>query len=210
MKRSLLAFEILVLFVIPPLLIFYEIIPRKPFPYIIIATLYALAILNRQAKLTSTMFWGQNYSRQSLFKSLRQCLVATLFIAGFVLIFYPEMFLSFPLERPKIWLLVTLLYPLLSALPQELIYRTFFFSRYQDFFGSEKVTIIASTLLFAYAHMIYLHPVSILFCLVGGFIFSLSYVRTRALLFPALEHALLGLAVFTLGIGKFFYHGAVK
>ncbi len=43
---------------------------------------------------------------------------------------YPHVFLSMPYYRPMLWLAVLVLYPLLSVIPQELVYRTFFFHRY--------------------------------------------------------------------------------
>jgi len=40
----------------------------------------------------------------------------------------PGWFLSFPRERPGLWLLVMILYPVLSVWPQEMIYRAFIIS----------------------------------------------------------------------------------
>jgi hypothetical protein len=45
---------------------------------------------------------------------------------------------NFPAARPR-WLLLILLYPTLSVVPQVLVFRTFFFHRYGRLFGSARV-----------------------------------------------------------------------
>src|SRR4029077_4732077 len=60
---------------------------------------------------------------------------------------------SFPRERPFLWLLVLLLYPLLSALPQEVIFRAFLFHRYRRLFTDPRVMMLVSASAFALAHL---------------------------------------------------------
>jgi membrane protease YdiL (CAAX protease family) len=45
--------------------------------------------------------------------------------------------------------------------------------------------------------------------LVGGLLFAHTYWKTRSLLVSAIEHALYGCLLYTIGLGRFFYHGAV-
>ena len=59
------------------------------------------------------------------------------FIFSFLGLFYTflvdrSLFFIFPRENPKVWLLVIILYPLFSVIPQEVIYRVFFLQRYKD------------------------------------------------------------------------------
>ena len=48
----------------------------------------------------------------------------------------------FPRERPFLWLVVLLLYPLVSALAQELIFRVFLFHRYRSLFSHPRLMVL--------------------------------------------------------------------
>lgn len=120
----------------------------------------------------------------------------------------PQNFLSFPLERPDIWVRVMVIYPLLSVWPQELIYRSFVRHRYEPVFGAGRGFIAASALAFGFMHVIFLNPVAVILCLLGGWMFARSYAGHHSLALACLEHTLYGCLVFTLGLGMFFYSGA--
>lgn len=119
----------------------------------------------------------------------------------------PEQFLAFPKERFGFWLVLMILYPLLSALPQELIWRVFFFHRYSQLFAKEVYIVLMSAFAFGYLHIIYDDIFSVLMTLVAGYFFSKTYQRSDSLLLATLEHALYGMLVFTIGFGDFFYEG---
>lgn len=118
----------------------------------------------------------------------------------------PSLFLSLPRQRPLLWALIMLLYPLLSVWPQEIIFRRFLFHRYEAVFG--RWTIAASALAFGYAHIIFLNPIAVLLTLAGGWLFARDYAQSRSLLMACLEHSLFGCLVFTIGLGSYFYTGA--
>ena len=44
--------------------------------------------------------------------------------------------------------------------------------------------------------------------LVGGLLFAYRYTKTGSLLTSCVEHALYGCFLFTVGLGRFFYHAA--
>jgi uncharacterized protein len=113
-----------------------------------------------------------------------------------------------PRRLPGLWLFIILLYPWLSALPQELIFRVLFFHRYGRLF-SGRIAVMVNAAIFAVAHLIYWNWVAVVLSAVGGAIFAEAYLRRGG--FPAafLVHAVCGILVFTLGLGTFFYHGAV-
>ena len=136
-----------------------------------------------------------------------QAVAVAILIAIGVLVFIPERLFSFPIQRTGRWLLVMILYPFLSALPQELIYRAFFFHRYQILFCSEHRTLLASVLTFAFLHIIFANPIAPLLTLPGGYLFARTYVRTGSLPAAAIEHAVYGEVVFTVGLGAYFYRG---
>ena len=124
--------------------------------------------------------------------------------------FRPDLLFSFVRERPQLWLMVMVFYPILSAAPQEIIFREFFFKRYAPFFTSERRMILASGIAFAFAHIFFHNWVAPILCLIGGVMFAQTYARHRSLLLVTIEHALYGCFIFTLGLGTFFYHGAIR
>jgi CAAX protease family protein len=56
----------------------------------------------------------------------------------------PDKLFVFPGSRPLVWLAVMVLYPLLLAWPQELVFRGFFFQRYRKFFGGPQPMIFCN------------------------------------------------------------------
>ncbi|GAC88503.1 hypothetical protein Gbth_044_056 [Gluconobacter thailandicus F149-1 = NBRC 100600] len=121
---------------------------------------------------------------------------------------WPDVFLSLPKQRPLFWLLVMVLYPILSVWPQEVLYRAFLFSRYDSLFRLAPVTIGASAVAFGFAHILFLNWIAVGMTLVGGALFASDYSRHRSLTLTCFEHSLYGCLIFTVGLGRFFYTGA--
>lgn len=100
------------------------------------------------------------------------------------------------------------LYPILSALPQELIFRVLFFHRYGTLFADPRIAVIANAAIFSFAHLMYWSSVVTVLTFAGGLIFAHYYLRRG---FPTawLLHGVAGNALFTVGMGAFFYSGNV-
>lgn len=122
----------------------------------------------------------------------------------------PERLFAFPLERPQVWVLVMVLYPILSALPQEIIYRSFFFERYESVVRSRGVLITLSSVGFGLSHIMMENLIAPLLSIIGGYIFADSYTHHRSLKWVSIEHAIYGCALFTIGLGWFFYYGNAR
>ena len=154
--------------------------------------------------------------------------IATILILAFTFFYEPDRFLYIPLEAPGIIPFLILAYPVLSALPQEFIFCSFFMRRYGPFikrwskphtdenaverkaFGfDEWMKIIASAIVFGYAHMLFLNWVAPVFSFMGGLIFAHTYLKTRSLALVTLEHSLYGNSIFLAGIGYYFYSGGI-
>lgn len=120
---------------------------------------------------------------------------------------FPHDFLSIPRNNPKLWALVLVLYPLLSVWPQEVLYRHFIFRRYPPLFPRQTGMVIASALVFGFAHILFLNPIAIILCIIGGALFAGDYAQHHSLRLSCLEHALYGCLLFTAGLGRFFYTG---
>lgn len=133
--------------------------------------------------------------------------VATLLAGTAILYFtYPERL--FAMVRSGMLPLIWVFYPILSALPQELIFRPLFFHRYGALLPSGHGAIAINAAIFSFAHLMYWSSVVAVMTFVGGWIFARAYLRHG---FPAawLLHALAGNLLFTVGMGAYFYSGNV-
>jgi len=128
-------------------------------------------------------------------------------LAALVYFCAPHLLLDLPRQRPAIWLLIVLLYPLLSVYPQELIYRTYFFHRYDTLFPRKWLLLTFSALTFGYGHIVYHNWIAVGLAAAGGATFVVTYERSRSTLLVSIEHSLFGCLLFTLGLGRFFYSG---
>ena len=200
--------ELILLYVsIPVIIIFTEdIFPL--IPTILVITGFIIVVLRLQGwHYRELLILGP---RQSWTNMLVLFLVFVGVWTAVVLLWFPENFLEFPTTMPGLWLMVIVLYPLVSAFPQEILYRTYFFRRYPDFFENNKwLIIILSGTLFMWGHLLFMNPIALGATLAGGLIIAWRYYHTRSVLLASVEHALYGNLFFTLGLGQFLYSGMV-
>jgi uncharacterized protein len=204
----LLAFEFVLIFFGAPLLIFYRVLPNLPMLYLLVAGLAAFLFLRHDPTLNSAQLLSVSGISADLRGLLLRDAIFLLFLGLAVRIFAPQLLFSFVKRAPGFWALVMLLYPLLSVYPQELLYRAFFFHRYQPLFGSGSTMLVASACAFGFVHIIFGNWLAVLLCIIGGFLFSLTYQHSGSLLLTCIDHALFGNFIFTIGLGQFFYHGS--
>jgi uncharacterized protein len=206
MHPAALAIELTLVFLTPPLVIASGLLPRvMVMPALWLVFLYAGWIMVRNRM---TLFAGGGGAVVLVPMLLRAAMV----IAGmalFTAVFYPDRLFALVIEKPDLWVMVMVFYPLLSVLPQEIAFRRFFFERYRPLFGEGEVMLVINAAVFAYVHIVFLNPVALLFTFVGGLLFAYTYDRSRSVLLVSLEHALYGNAIYTLGLGHFFYHNGV-
>lgn len=208
MRLFVLALECVALFLVLPLLIKYRILPNYPIPYLLATGIAIFLILRHDSSFNSSILlaWG-NY-RPFLPQLLLRDAICVVFLGLAVRIFAPDLLFSFIKQRPLLWAAVMVLYPLLSVYPQEILYRAFFFHRYQALFGSGWTMILASALAFGFVHIIFSNWLAVALCVIGGLLFSYTYHQSGSLLLVCLEHAIFGNFIFTIGLGQFFYHGS--
>lgn len=207
MRKLLLATELSILFVLFPLLIRTPFFPGRPVQYLLFGLIYCLIVLkfdsefSWQAMRIARERWRAFLSRRSMY--FHGSIVVIIFL--FALAVEPERFLMLPRERTELWLLVIILYPFLSAYPQELVYRVFFFQRYRSLIGEGNAAIALNAALFGFSHIIFNSWISVSLTTIGGVIFSVSYLKSRNVTVPFIQHAIFGLALFTAGLGQHFY-----
>lgn len=107
-----------------------------------------------------------------------------------------------PLNKPGLWLIILLVYTFLSVWPQELIYRTFFFTRYERLFDNKKLFIFVNAILFSLAHIFFRNTLVIVLTFMGGLLFGFTYLKTKSTVLVSIEHAIYGNWLFTVGMGE--------
>src|SRR5215470_10843518 len=207
MKRAILLWgELLCIFVAVPILMYERVLPNWPIPFLLLAMIWALVVLRSDSSFDHEVLVrragiGQGF-RRVLLRDIP--LLALLGLA--VWLAAPKLLFSLVKTVPGLWLLVMILYPIVSVYPQEMIYRAYFFHRFKPLFGSGPFMIVASALLFGLVHIIFGNWISIALTAVGGALFGITYRNSRCLLLACFEHALFGDFIFTIGIGRYFYH----
>jgi membrane protease YdiL (CAAX protease family) len=136
--------------------------------------------------------------------------VSAVALLAAIAIWAPERLLDFPRTRPGLWITLLALYPVLSVYPQEVLYRRYLFHRLNALFGRNAPAVAASAVAFGAMHVIFRNEIAVIMTLIGGWFFADTYRRTGSLRLVCLEHALYGNLIFTIGLGQFIFHGAVK
>lgn len=211
-KQIWLAIEFLLLFCCLPVLLYFirMEISHKVIWIIWLVASGCLFVLIRDKKFNIRTL----SKRAHLAKHAREILLTFIFPAVVMAILthhcIPDRFLSFPMERPMAWAGMLILYPLLAAYPQEIIFRGYFFHRYQPLFPNQISMITVSSVCFGLAHLFYANWVAPLLSTAGGLLFAYRYLKSESILLAGMEHGLWGNFLFTVGIGWYFYSGVIQ
>ncbi len=205
LKKILRAAEFIVLFFGVPLFIYYASFIAHPVLVLlpILAGLILYFIYKKDFNLKSLI--RLNVPRPVIWKHVALVFFAGIFLTVLVFLYAPENLFNLPRENPEIYLMLIFAYPILSAYSQEVIYRTFLFTRYRTLFKSRKFLVAVSGITFAFAHIVYYHPLSMLLTLIAGIYLAWIYRKTRSVLFTTILHSLLGIFIFTVGLGEYFW-----
>ena len=210
-RRVYLVLEFVVLFVGLPLLLYTQrhALGGRVIPLLIVLAVGCVAVL----------LWDPQFDRQRMWNAssvpaqLRSMLaVFALGVVGMIGVFawrHPDLLWSFPREHTRTWAVIMVTYPLLSVYPQELIFRTFLFHRYDPLLGNARAKIAASGTAFGMAHIVFANWAAPLCTMVIGFWFARTYARSESTLAVVLEHVLWGMLAFTVGLGWYFYSPAI-
>ena len=152
---------------------------------------------------------GVAITERRLATTLLRALPAAIAMVALLHRIHPEWLFSFVSSHPKFWIIVMFAYPVLSVIPQGVIYRAFFKERYAELFPHPTVRMLVAAACFSFCHVFFLNVWALLLTFIGGFLFWRTYEKTGSLLLANLEHALYGDLVFTIGYGAFLYHGTL-
>ena len=131
-------------------------------------------------------------------------------VVSMIVLFGNDLFANV-LDFTKYFFILTLLffYLFFSVIPQELIFRFFFFYRYKDYFNKSELLLLNS-LTFSLCHVIYFDIYIFLFSFFGNLLFTLNYMKNKSLLFVIIEHFLIGQTLIILGFFDNFNFSLTK
>jgi hypothetical protein len=164
-----------------------------------------ILIIDKQFKASN--LWRIN-KRSDLTRIIVRFALAAILLGCYVVVFEPDLLLNFPRHRPVLWAMVMIIYPVYSVFPQGIIHRAFLFHRYRMLFQG-RLMILASATAFSYMHIVFKNPLALLLTFAGGILFAKTYKDTDSLVISFIEHALYGNYLFTIGLGRYLYLGAV-
>ena len=210
MSRSFLLIEFILLCIcLPTFIIVYRQAPFM-FAYLWGAATYCFLSLYFKNKAVIQNLWNwEAVTWKNLKPILIRWIFASIGMLAFIYFYDPAKLFIIFYERPLLIPFLLVMYPILSALPQEFIFCSFFFERYKPFFQTQTIMIIASAIVFAYAHVLFINWVAPTLSLIAGLIFAMTYAKTKSLALVTIEHGLYGNVLFLVGLGWYFFGGAI-
>lgn len=184
------------------------------FPLLLFTFLSMTLYLRLDPAFDNTRLWGWSRFRQDFRRIITRfvfaaslILLLTWALAAWTDIMPYERFLYLPRHVPGLMLAIALLYPWLSAYPQEITHRAFFFHRYRRILGEGGLAFVLNVLTFAWLHITMWNWVAIAMTLPAGVLFAHTYRKTNSALAAGFEHAIFGVWVFFVGLGYFVFTG---
>jgi membrane protease YdiL (CAAX protease family) len=210
MRRIYLTAELLLLFLALPLAV------RAGWfgPFLLLPLLAGCTLCCTLLALDPAFRWGEVLHCRAAGREHRR-MAAGVVLAAFVLacltlLLSPETFLDLPRRHTLVWLAVLVLYPAISVVPQEIVFRTFLFHRYAPLLRTRRDKILASAVAFGFVHIVFGNWLAVTLTTAGGVLLAATYARSRSLWWVCIEHACYGALVFTVGLGRFFLGGTLS
>ena len=200
MANSIKKLEFFFIFFILPSAIFF-----LDSSIIVFLTLYLVFTLS-----IVILYFDKSFSFTSLRKKVDWKFIIIFSLIFFSLSFFyvilldKDLLFIFPKSNFELWLLVILIYPFLSVIPQEIVYRVFFFQRYFPNERSFYFLTLLNMIVFSYGHIVFNNVHAILITAIVSPIFTYAYLK-KSFFTCIILHALGGQIIFTLGLGKYFF-----
>ncbi|WP_299128978.1 CPBP family glutamic-type intramembrane protease [uncultured Winogradskyella sp.] len=155
-----------------------------------------LKVEHNRFKLRECINWKQFWQRTVL-KFLVIGIITTIYV---YVVDYNNLFVVLK-TKPLLWVIILFVYSIFSVYPQELIYRTFFFQRYESLFRSNILFLLVNAAVFSLAHIFFRNTLVLFLTFIGGILFALTFKNTKSTLLVSIEHTLYGCWLFTVGMG---------
>jgi membrane protease YdiL (CAAX protease family) len=200
--------EFLFIFGVLPVAFRFRLIPLSPIPALWVVAIYCVYRLWSDPEFDRRKLWNAGAFPPQARPIFLLFAVCALGVTVCVYFFGRPLLFNFVRRDPVFWALLMLLYPMFSVYPQGVVYRAFLFQRYRELLPNRYARIAVSAAAFSFVHIIFRNVIAVVLTLIGGVIFALRYAESDSLFTSALEHALYGCWMFTVGLGDFFYKGA--
>lgn len=208
--RARLIVEFVAFFLVAPVMVALVLPPQQMFPALFAVTAIGLVLLH----LTPGFHWSDltNGMAQVSWRFVLGTTLATLVVGYLVMrLTAPEALWLLVRANPGLLVMIALLYPVLSALPQEIVFRPLFFRRYAALLPqSVPAQVVLNAAVFSLAHLMYWSWIVAAMTFSGGLAFAYAYRVRRNFPEAVLLHSLAGIVVFALGLGVYFYSGNVQ
>lgn len=208
MRRLRLATEFLGLFVAAPLTLAFTLPATAMFPGLFALTAVGVALLWLTpgfAWRDLTRGWNRIDWRVVGLFALATAVAAAAVVAALA----PWAAFRLLVSNPAMMAVIALFYPLLSVLPQEIVFRPLFFRRYGEILPPLQPAIALNAALFSLAHLMYWSWVVSAMTFAGGLVFAWAYEARRNFPMAFVLHAIGGVIIFAMGLGVFFFSGNV-
>ena len=193
--------ELLLLFVVVPTFLVLTVATWLKLSLVLLAVVY-VGVISKKLNFFEGIFIFNKPSKSFWNRFL--IIAILLFAGGFFLIKNIDEALLFKIvnTKPLLWITILFVYSFLSVIPQELLYRGYFFKRYVDAFESKKILYGLNVFCFSYCHLFLKNYWVLLITAIGGVLFLYTYTKEKDLLPVIIEHSLYGNLIFTLGLGE--------
>ncbi len=192
--------ELFILFILVPVSFALSFSPILKLSIGVLGFLYIVFVLlkveNEKFKIASCLNW-KLFWKQTLVK-LILIMVLTILFVWFT---NKEALFNVLIHKPKLWIFILFIYTVFSVYPQELVYRTFFFKRYQPLFKNTNLLMFLNAIVFSLGHIFFKNTLVIILTFLGGLLFVITFNKTKSTLLVSIEHAIYGCWLFTVGMG---------
>lgn len=193
--------EFFLLFILFPISLALNILIEIKLVIGVLGFAYIVFVLLRVEKskfrMSKNLNWKQ-FWKHTFFKLIVIAIITT----AYVWFTEKEALFNVLLNKPKFWIFILFVYSFFSVYPQELIYRTFYFQRYEMLFKNRSVFIFVNAIVFSLAHMFFRNSLVLLLTFLGGILFAITFNKTRSTILVTVEHAVYGCWLFTVGMGE--------
>ncbi len=193
--------ELFLIYLLVPLLFFFFNV-KLPSVYVFftISMIILLMLLHDKNFSNNKLYDCKYFNKNSLNFFLNSVLV---FVFLVLLVYYAEydnLFL-FPLVAFNLWFFVVILFGVFIAYPMIVVYYAYFYYRYKRLFDNNSSLVFASSLFFAFAHILFYNVLIVVLAFIGGLWFGYRYQKSKSVILPFLEYLVFGILVFTIGVG---------
>ncbi|AXT58651.1 CPBP family intramembrane metalloprotease [Aquimarina sp. MMG015] len=155
----------------------------------------------RKSKLLKIKFPDKTFWKPFWKETVVKLAIIVVVTSLYVFWVAPDKLFSVLIKKPMLWGVILIVYTFLSVWPQEVIYRTFFYDRYENLIKNKWLFIFLNAILFSLAHIFLRSFLVQLLTFLGGLLFAFTYQRTKSTTLVSIEHAIYGNWLFTVGMG---------